>query len=176
MLSILLDPNLKDELICNTQPVNVEHNSTFIVDLLQLGSSKDIYVGDMGSSKYNGVYHTWVSVESDGFMISHGKSKPAKCEDELLYHLVKKYFKPVQILKRLSSSSQVNLYEYLLTTLKTFDCHVLISIFFVQITVRNFFTCPSFNIALTEKNILLFHVHMEIPRREIVLYELCLAL
>ena len=92
MLSILLDPNLKDERICKTQPVNVEHNSTFIVDLLQLGSSKDIYVDDMGSWKYNGVYRTWVSVESDGFMISHGKSKPAKCEDESLYHLVKKYF------------------------------------------------------------------------------------
>ena len=72
--------------------MNVEHNSTFIVDLLQLGSSKDIYVDDMGSWKYNGVYRTWVSVESDGFMISRGKSKSAKCEDELLYHLDKKYF------------------------------------------------------------------------------------
>ena len=58
ILSILLDPDLKEELICRTQPVNVEHNSTFIVDLSLLGSPKDIYVDDMGSWKYNGVYRT----------------------------------------------------------------------------------------------------------------------
>ena len=92
ILSILLDPDLKEEHICKTQPVNVEHNSTFIVDLSLLGRPKDIYVDDMGSWKYNGVYRTWVTVESDGFMITHGKSKPSEEDDDSLYHLEKKYF------------------------------------------------------------------------------------
>ena len=35
--------------------------------------------------------HGWL-VESDGFMITHGKSKPSEEEDESLYHLEKKYF------------------------------------------------------------------------------------
>ena len=92
ILSILLDPELKEECICKTQPVNVEHNTTFVVDLSLLGSPKDIYVDDMGSWKYNGVYRTWVNVESDGFMVTHGKSKPSQDEDDSLYHLEKKYF------------------------------------------------------------------------------------
>ena len=77
MLLILLDPNLKEERVCKIQTVNVEHNSTFIVDLSLLGSPKDIYVDDMGSWKYNGVYRTWVTVESDGYMTTRGKLKPS---------------------------------------------------------------------------------------------------
>ena len=95
MLSILLDPNLKECIICKTQPVNVEHNSTFIVDLSLLGSPKDIYVDDMGSWKYNGVYRTWVTIESDGYMTIHGNLKPSESqvkEEGTLYHLEKKYF------------------------------------------------------------------------------------
>ena len=91
-LSVLLDPELEEERICKTQPVNVEHNSTFIVDLSLLDSPKDIYVDDMESWKYNGVYRTWVSIESDGFMITHGKLRPSQDEDDSLYHLEIKYF------------------------------------------------------------------------------------
>ena len=94
MLSILLDPDLKEH-IFKTQPVNVEHNSTFNVDLSLLGSPKDIYVDDMGSWKYNGVYRTWVTVESDGYMTIHGKMKPSESqikEEGILDHLEKKYF------------------------------------------------------------------------------------
>ena len=37
-------------------------------------------------------YTARVTVESDGFMITHGKLKPSEEEDESLYHLEKKYF------------------------------------------------------------------------------------
>ena len=33
-----------------------------------------------------------MNVESDGFMVMHGKVKPSQDEDNSLYHLEKKYF------------------------------------------------------------------------------------
>ena len=68
IITILLDPDLKDEQVCTTQP---ERNATFVVNLSELRDPKDIYVDNMGSWRYNGVYKSWVSVESDGFMVSH---------------------------------------------------------------------------------------------------------
>ena len=78
IIAILLDPDICDEQVCKTQSVNTEHNSTFVVNLSELSDPKDIYVDDMGSSRYNGVYRSWVTVESDGFMLSHGKAKPSE--------------------------------------------------------------------------------------------------
>ena len=118
MLSILLDPDLKEERICKTQPVNVEHNSTFIVDLSLLGSPKDIYVDDMGSWKYNGVYRTWVTVESDGYMTTHGKMKPSESqikEEGTLYHLEKKYFvhkTSTDLKKTVALISGIDIHDY----------------------------------------------------------------
>ena len=57
-----------------------------------LDSPKDIYVDDMGSWKYNGVYRTWVNIELDGFMVTRRKSKPSQDEDDSLYHPEKIYF------------------------------------------------------------------------------------
>ena len=73
MVMILLDPDLDPDLVCKTQPVNVEHNATFIVNLSELNNPKDIYVDDMGS--WNGVYLSWITIE-DGFMIFQGKNQP----------------------------------------------------------------------------------------------------
>ena len=42
----------------------------------------------MGSWRYNGVYRTWITVEDNGFMVSHG---PADSVNGALYHIVKKY-------------------------------------------------------------------------------------
>ena len=82
--------------MCKTQPVNIEHNSTFVVNLSELSDPKDIYVDDMGSSRYNGVNRSWVTVESDGFMLSRGKAKPSEVstiEGTLYQNLIaKKYF------------------------------------------------------------------------------------
>lgn len=92
IITILLDPDLQQEQVCKTQPVSIEHNATFVVNLSELRDPKDIYVDDMGSWRYNGVYKSWVSVESDGFMVSHGKEKPSTTIHGTLYHITKKYF------------------------------------------------------------------------------------
>ena len=92
IISILLNPELKNERVCKSQPVNVEHNATFVVDLTELESPKDMYADDMGSWKYNGVYRAWATVESDGFTSTHGNRKPCRSEEGTVYHIVKKYF------------------------------------------------------------------------------------
>ena len=92
MVMILLDPDLDSDLVCKTQPVNIEQNATFIVNLSELNNPKDIYVDDMGSWKYNGVYRTWITVEEDGFVVFQGKKQPVDTPDGSLYHIVKKYF------------------------------------------------------------------------------------
>ena len=33
IVNALLDPELKEDKVCSMQPINVEHNATFIVDL-----------------------------------------------------------------------------------------------------------------------------------------------
>ena len=71
IVSILLDPDMKGDRVCKTQVTCVEHNATFIVDLSCLGTIKDMFVDDMGSWKYNGVYRAWVTVDSNGFVSSH---------------------------------------------------------------------------------------------------------
>ena len=49
MINTLLDPELDDDSVCSMQPMNVEHNAVFIVNLGKLKSLKDIYCDDMGT-------------------------------------------------------------------------------------------------------------------------------
>ena len=58
----------------------------------ELRDPKDIYMDDMGSWRYNGVYKLWVSVDSDGFMVSHGKEKPSMTVEGTHYHNNKEVF------------------------------------------------------------------------------------
>ena len=98
IITILLDPDLKDEQVCKSQPVSIEHNAIFVVNLSELRDPKDIYVDDMGSWRYNGVYKSWVSVEVDGFMVSHGKKKPSTTKDgTCIIYITKKSTKPLLI-------------------------------------------------------------------------------
>ena len=60
LVTILLDPDLKKEKICETQPVSVEHNAVFVIDLSALECVKDLNCDDMGSWQSNGVYRAWV--------------------------------------------------------------------------------------------------------------------
>lgn len=91
LVTILLDPDLKEEKICKTQPVVIEHNAVFVVDLSALECMKDLNCDDMGSWQANGVYRAWVNVNSNGFVSSHGKSKPTKSSNGV-YLITKKYF------------------------------------------------------------------------------------
>ena len=73
------------------QPINVENNTVFVVDLGKLKSAKDIYCDDMGSWRHNGVYHTWLDVDSNGHVSTLGKQKPLQPAPHT-YYITKKYF------------------------------------------------------------------------------------
>ena len=91
IVNALLDPELDDDMICTMQPVNVEHNAVFIVDLGKLNNVKDLYCDDMGSWQYNGVYHSWLTVNDIGFVSTLGKQKPSEVASDM-YCITKKYF------------------------------------------------------------------------------------
>ena len=91
IVNALLDPELEESKVCSMQPVNVENNAVFIVDLGKLTSVKDLYCDDMGSWQYNGVYHSWLEVDETGFISTLGKSKPSQPGPNT-YYITKKYF------------------------------------------------------------------------------------
>ena len=73
-MTILLDSNLKDECVCKTQPVNVKHNATFIINLSEMIDPKDLMLmtWDRGSTMECIVPGSMLTM-MDGFMVSHGK-------------------------------------------------------------------------------------------------------
>ena len=87
----LLDPNLAQDQISNTQPVGIESNLAFIIDLKRLKHPKDILCDELGSWKCNGCHHTWVVVNEDGIAEICGKNKPCN-KDGALYRITKKYY------------------------------------------------------------------------------------
>ena len=91
IVNAILDPQLNEKHICSMQPVNVECNAVFIVDLEKLDSWKDINCDDMGSWKHNGVYHSWLEVDECGFVSITGKEKPDILSPSV-YNITKKYF------------------------------------------------------------------------------------
>ena len=91
IVTILLNPELKEQKICKEQPTDVEHNVAFIVDLTKLKHVRDVHCDDMGSWTCNGVYRSWVDVDDTGFVTSHGKSKP-KVPEANTFYVTKKYF------------------------------------------------------------------------------------
>ena len=84
---ILLEPNMDEKMLCTIQPLNIGHNTVFVVDLSKFKNNKDILCDDMGSWKYNGIFTTWIEVDDNGFTKTHGKKKP-----DNMYQLTKKYF------------------------------------------------------------------------------------
>jgi len=91
IINILLDPDLSEDKICKMQPIDVEHNASFVVDISKLKSMKDLYCDDMGSWICNGIYKSWVDVDFTGYITVHGKHKPPTA-DASLYFITKKYF------------------------------------------------------------------------------------
>ena len=87
----MLDPELNEEKICKVQPVDVEDNASFIVDISKLRSMKDIYFDDMGSWNCTGIYKSWIDVDFTGYVTIHGKAKPSPA-DASFYYIAKKYF------------------------------------------------------------------------------------
>ena len=91
IVETLLDPDLDQAQICKTQPVGVESNLAFIVDLKHLKNPKDILCDELGSWKCNGCHHTWVVVDEFGIADVCGKKKPSD-KDGALYRVTKKYY------------------------------------------------------------------------------------
>lgn len=87
----MLDPNLDASTVCSIQPLHVQHNSVFIVNLAKLSSVKDLYCDAMGAWRCNGVYHSWLKVDDSRFVTSYGKSKPAAAASNV-YNMTRKYF------------------------------------------------------------------------------------
>ena len=91
IVNAVLDPELKEDKVCSMQPIDVENNAVFIVDLGKLGTLKDLYCDDMGSWQYNGVYRTWLEVDDAGYVATLGKQKPSQSSPNI-YYITKKYF------------------------------------------------------------------------------------
>ena len=91
IVEALLDPDLEQDQICKTQPVGIESNLAFIVDLKHLKHPKDVLCDELGSWKCNGCHHTWVVVNEDGIADICGKEKPCN-KDGALYRITKKYY------------------------------------------------------------------------------------
>ena len=86
----LLDPELGPSQICTTQPVAVESNLVFIVNLNHLKNAKDILCDELGAWKCNGCHHTWVIVDEHGIAGVCGKDKPSG--DGCYYCVTRKYY------------------------------------------------------------------------------------
>ncbi len=74
-LNILLDPNLDRQKVCTSQPVAIEQNRLFVVDLSHLDKPKDLLCDDVGSWICDGNYTSWVKVDELGDVDRLGKSR-----------------------------------------------------------------------------------------------------
>ena len=91
IVEALLDPDLDETQICKTQPVGIESNLAFIVNLKHLKNPKDVLCDELGSWKCNGCHHTWVVVNEHGVADICGKKKPSN-KDGAMYRITKKYY------------------------------------------------------------------------------------
>ena len=93
IIETLLGPELDQNVIATAQPVGVESNAVFIVDLKYLKNTKDISCDELGSWKCNGCHNTWVIVDADGVAETCGKTKPEATSDgSVPYRVCKKYY------------------------------------------------------------------------------------
>ena len=88
IVETLLDPDLDANQVCKAQPVAVESNLVFIVDLKHLKHPKDLLCDESGSWKCNGCRHTSLVVSDIDIC---GKEKPSNV-DGSLYKVTKKYY------------------------------------------------------------------------------------
>ena len=93
--TVLFEKDVVKPYVCKKQPLSVNKNTTFIVDLSQLPSKKDITADDMGVWKHNGSPSQYYEVrknESGGLkeIISLGKKRPKKMVDGM-YRIKKNY-------------------------------------------------------------------------------------
>ena len=81
--------------VCSAQPVSVEHNCSFLVDLKCVADPNDLRADDCGVWKHQGVRKNWVVVDSKGSILFQNRkcaprqqAIPRKC---CLYVLTRVY-------------------------------------------------------------------------------------
>ena len=87
----LLDKDLPLSKIATSQPVGVQDNMAFIVDLSKLGSQEDIRADDLGSWICNGKRRQQCSINEFGCVIDIVSK--VKSRKQRMYTLVKRYYR-----------------------------------------------------------------------------------
>lgn len=92
-VTIMLDENFEESMLCQMQPTCVDKNCLFVVDLEKLSDPKDISCDDMGSWRANGTHSSHVLVDRKGLIttISQKKAKKGKSSGRQ-YKLIKRYY------------------------------------------------------------------------------------
>jgi hypothetical protein len=66
IIELLLDKSLPQGKIATAQPVGVQNNHVFIVDVSKLNKPEDIQADDLGSWICNGKRSSWCMLDEDG--------------------------------------------------------------------------------------------------------------
>ena len=91
IIELLLDKSLPQNKIATAQPVGVQENLVFIVDVSKLKKAEDIRADDLGSWICNGKRCSWCVLDDDGDVSEiFTKYKPQYPNN---YCLVKRYYK-----------------------------------------------------------------------------------
>ena len=90
-MSVLLNSELEESLICTKVPFAVEVNAVFVVDLNKLASPNDVVCDDMGVWTWGGSSKRWISVDEEGFVTFLKKCQTDE-NDESCYLVWKRYY------------------------------------------------------------------------------------
>lgn len=93
--TVLFEKDTVKPYVCKKQPLSINENATFIVDLSQLPSKKDITADDMGVWKHNGSPSQYYEVRKNQHgglqeIVSLGKKRPKQMVDGI-YRIKKNY-------------------------------------------------------------------------------------
>ena len=80
LVSILLG-NVSKEKVCKAQPVNVEHNCSFVVDLSCVNDPNDLRADDSGVWKHQGVRKSWVVMDNTRNILFQSRERPPQKQD-----------------------------------------------------------------------------------------------
>ena len=80
LTSILLGGVSKDK-VCKAQPVSVEHNCSFVIDLSCVTDPTDLRADDSGVWKHQGVRKNWIVVDEKTNIVFQSREHPPHQRD-----------------------------------------------------------------------------------------------
>jgi len=95
IVHLLFERNYIEPWICHKQPLSVNENTTFIIDLAKLPSRNDVFADDMGVWRHTGSPSQYFQVKSTESgelkeLISLGKKRPTEMSNDV-YRIKKNY-------------------------------------------------------------------------------------